>query len=66
MWGSPISQLLGKVVLTQEILWETKPDFVVEVGIASIGSLAIYVGFQEVQDFGNAFGIDLTWKAFNV
>ena len=64
--GSPIIQLLGDVVLTQEILWETKPDFVMEVGIASIGSLAMYVGFQEMQDFGNVFGIDMTWKAFNV
>lgn len=64
--GSPISQLLGDVVLTQEILRETKLDFVMEVGIASIGSLAIYVGFQEMQDFGNVFGIDMTWKVFNV
>jgi len=58
--GLPIIQMPEDIVLTQEILWETKPDVIIEAGIAWGGSLAMYAGFQELQGFGHTFGIDVT------
>ena len=58
--GLPILQMPEDIALTQEILWETKPDFVIEAGIAWGGSLAMYAAFQELQGFGRVIGIDVT------
>ena len=58
--GLPIIQMPEDIVLTQEILWETKPDVIIEAGIAWGGSLAMYAGFQQLQGFGQTFGIDVT------
>jgi len=63
--GLPIIQMPEDIVLTQELLWETKPDFVIEAGIAWGGSLAMYAAFQEIQGFGHVFGIDLTIPEHN-
>lgn len=63
--GLPIIQMPEDIVLTQEIMWETKPDFVIEAGIAWGGSLALYAAFQELQGFGQVIGIDVTIPAHN-
>ena len=63
--GLPIIQMPEDIVLTQEIMWETKPDFVIEAGIAWGGSLALYAAFQEIQGFGKVIGIDVTIPAHN-
>lgn len=63
--GLPIIQMPEDIALTQEIMWETKPDFVIEAGIAWGGSLALYAAFQELQGFGQVFGIDVTIPAHN-
>ena len=63
--GLPIIQMPEDIVLTQEILWESKPDFVIEAGIAWGGSLAMYAAFQEIQGFGQVIGIDVTIPAHN-
>lgn len=63
--GLPIIQMPEDIVLTQEILWETKPDFVIEAGIAWGGSLAMYAAFQELQGFGRVIGIDVTIPEHN-
>jgi cephalosporin hydroxylase len=63
--GLPIIQMPEDIVLTQEIIWETKPDFVIEAGVAWGGSLAMYASFQEIQGHGHVFGIDITIPAHN-
>jgi len=63
--GLPIIQMPEDIALTQEIMWETKPDFVIEAGIAWGGSLALYAAFQELQGFGKVIGIDVTIPAHN-
>ncbi len=63
--GLPILQMPEDIALTQEILWETKPDFVIEAGIAWGGSLAMYAAFLELQGFGQAIGIDVTIPEHN-
>lgn len=64
--GLPIIQMPEDIVLTQEIMWETKPDFVIEAGIAWGGSLALYAGFQELQGHGKVIGIDVTIPEHNM
>ena len=63
--GLPIIQMPEDIVLTQELMWETKPDFVIEAGIAWGGSLALYAAFQELQGHGRVFGIDVTIPEHN-
>jgi len=63
--GLPIIQMPEDIVLTQEILWETRPDFVIEAGVAWGGSLAMYAAFQELQGFGHVIGIDVTIPEHN-
>ncbi len=63
--GLPILQMPEDIALTQEVLWETKPDFVIEAGIAWGGSLAMYAAFQELQGFGQSIGIDVTIPEHN-
>ena len=63
--GLPIIQMPEDIALTQEIMWETKPDFVIEAGIAWGGSLALYAAFQELQGFGQVIGIDVTIPPHN-
>lgn len=63
--GLPIIQMPEDIALTQEIMWETKPDFVIEAGIAWGGSLALYAAFQELQGFGQVIGIDVTIPEHN-
>jgi cephalosporin hydroxylase len=63
--GLPIIQMPEDIILTQEILWETKPDFVIETGVAWGGSLAMYASFLEIQGHGKVFGIDVTMPAHN-
>jgi cephalosporin hydroxylase len=63
--GLPIIQMPEDIVITQEILWELKPNIVIEAGIAWGGSLAMYAAFQELQGFGKVFGIDTTIPKHN-
>ena len=63
--GLPIIQMGEDIVLTQELLWETKPIFVIETGISWGGCLAIYAAFQEIQEFGHVFRIDVTIPEHN-
>lgn len=61
----PIIQMPEDIVLTQEMLWEIKPDFVIELGIAWGGSLAMYAAFMELAGKGRAIGIDITIPKHN-
>lgn len=63
--GLPIIQMPEDIMLTQEILWQTKPDFVIETGVAWGGSLAMYATFLEIQGNGKVFGIDVALPAHN-
>lgn len=61
----PIIQMPEDIVLTQEMLWEVKPDFVIELGIAWGGSLAMYAAFMELAGKGQTIGIDITIPKHN-
>jgi cephalosporin hydroxylase len=61
----PIIQMPEDIVLTQELLWELQPDFVIELGIAWGGSLAMYAAFMELAGKGGVIGIDITIPKHN-
>jgi len=61
----PIIQMPEDIVLTQELLWKLKPDYVIELGIAWGGSLAMYAAFMELVGKGQVIGIDITIPKHN-
>lgn len=63
--GLPVIQMPEDIVLMQELIWDIKPDFVVEAGVAWGGSLALYAMIQELLGTGKTIGIDVTIPAHN-
>lgn len=53
------------IVFMQEILRQTKPDFVMEAGVAWGESLAKYAAFQKIQEFRNVFENEVTIPEHN-
>lgn len=63
--GRPVIQLPQDMVAMQEIIWEVKPDLIVETGIAHGGSLIMYASFLELLSRGHVLGIDIDIRAHN-
>lgn len=69
--GRPIIQYPQDVVALQEIVWETKPDLVVETGIAHGGSLILWSSLLELNalcggpDDAKVVGIDIELRPHN-
>jgi cephalosporin hydroxylase len=64
--GRPIIQFPQDMVALQEILWEVKPDLVVETGIAHGGSLVFHASVLElIGDGGRVLGIDVDIRKHN-
>lgn len=64
--GRPIIQLPQDMVAMQEIIWEVKPDLIIETGIAHGGGLVFYASLLEAMG-GDAFvlGVDIDIRAHN-
>ena len=62
--GRPIIQLPHDILAMQEIIWEVKPDLIIETGIAHGGSLIMYASFLEMMGINNGavLGIDYSKK----
>lgn len=64
--GRPIIQFPQDMVAMQEIIWETKPDLIIETGIAHGGSLVYYASLLEMMGIdGYVLGIDVDIRAHN-
>lgn len=63
--GRPIIQLPQDMVAMQEIIWEVKPDLVIECGIAHGGALVYYASILELMGHGSVLGIDIDIRAHN-
>ena len=64
--GRPIIQFPQDMIAMQEIIWETKPDLVIETGIAHGGSLIYYASLLELLGGdGQVLGIDVDVRAHN-
>jgi len=63
--GRPIIQYPQDMIAMQEIIWEVKPDLVIETGIAHGGSLIYYASLLELIGNGKVLGIDIDIRSHN-
>ena len=63
--GVPIIQLPADIIATQEIIWATKPDLIVETGVARGGSVLFMASILELIGKGKVVGIDIDIRAHN-
>lgn len=63
--GRPIIQYPQDIVIMQELIWEIKPDLIIETGIAHGGSLILYASILELIGKGEVLGIDIDIREHN-
>lgn len=63
--GRPIIQYPQDMVAMQEIIWDIKPDLIIETGIAHGGSLVFYASILELIGNGKVLGIDIDIRPHN-
>jgi cephalosporin hydroxylase len=63
--GLPVIELPPDIVALQEVIWETRPQLVIETGIARGGSLVLYASILELLGQGEVLGIDIDIRAHN-
>jgi len=63
--GRPIIQYPQDMIAMQEIIWDVKPDLIIETGIAHGGSLIYYASILELIGHGEVLGIDIDIRKHN-
>ncbi|WP_419736696.1 cephalosporin hydroxylase family protein [Pseudomonas sp. COR18] len=63
--GRPIIQFPQDMVAMQEIIWDLRPDIIVETGIAHGGSLVFYASMLELIGHGEVLGVDIDIRQHN-
>lgn len=68
--GRPIIQYPQDMVAMQELIWEVKPDLIIETGIAHGGSLIFYASMLELlaasgETDGSILGVDIDIREHN-
>lgn len=63
--GRPIIQYPQDMIAMQEIIWDVKPDLIIETGIAHGGSLIYYASLLELIGHGEVLGIDIEIRPHN-
>jgi cephalosporin hydroxylase len=63
--GRPIIQYPQDIIAMQEIIWEVKPDLIIETGIAHGGSIIYYASLLELIGKGEVLGIDIDIRKHN-
>jgi cephalosporin hydroxylase len=63
--GAPIIQMPADIVATQEVIWATKPDVIVETGVARGGSVIFYASMLALLGKGKVVGVDIDIRAHN-
>jgi len=63
--GRPIIQYPQDMIIMQELIWEIKPDLIIETGIAHGGSLIYYASLLELIGNGEVLGIDIDIREHN-
>ncbi len=63
--GRPIIQYPQDMVIMQELIWDIKPDLIIETGIAHGGSLIFYASILELIGKGEVLGIDIDIRDHN-
>lgn len=66
LWmGRPVIQYPQDIMAMQEIIWEIKPDLIIETGIAHGGSLILYASLLELIGKGEVLGVDIDIRSHN-
>lgn len=63
--GRPIIQYPQDMIAMQEIIYEIKPDLIIETGVAHGGSLIYYASLLELIGNGEVLGIDIDIREHN-
>ena len=63
--GLPIIQFPQDVVMMQELIFEIKPDLIIETGVAHGGSLVFYASMLQLLGKGKVVGVDVEIRDHN-
>ena len=63
--GRPLIQLPEDVLRIQEVIWEHKPDVLIETGVAHGGSLVFYATLFKAMEKGRVIGVELELRPHN-
>jgi cephalosporin hydroxylase len=63
--GVPIIQMPADILATQEVIWNTKPDIVIETGVARGGSVIFMASLLKLIGKGRVIGVDIDIRAHN-
>ncbi|WP_029005306.1 cephalosporin hydroxylase family protein [Azorhizobium doebereinerae] len=63
--GVPIIQMPADVMATQEVIWATKPDVIIETGVARGGSVIFMAAMLQLIGKGKVVGVDIDIRAHN-
>ncbi len=63
--GLPIIQFPADIIATQEVIWKTKPDVIIETGVARGGSLIFMASILCALGRGTVIGIDVDIRKHN-
>lgn len=64
-FGRPVIQLPEDMIRIQELIWELKPDVIVETGVAHGGSLVFYATLFKAMEKGRVIGVELSLRDHN-
>jgi cephalosporin hydroxylase len=63
--GCPVIQLPEDMLRMQEVIFQLRPDVIIETGVAHGGSLIFYSSLCKTMDKGRVIGIDIEIRAHN-
>jgi cephalosporin hydroxylase len=63
--GRPIIQLPEDMIRAQEVIWQIKPDVLVETGVAHGGSLVFYASLFKAMGKGRVIGVEVDLRPEN-
>ena len=56
--GFPILQIPDDMIRAQEVIFQTKPDLIIETGVAGGGSVVYYASLMQLVGHGHVLGIE--------
>src|SRR3954469_12644806 len=68
MWrwlGLPIIQMPADIVATQEVIWDLRPQVIIETGVARGGSAIFHASLLELLGEGKVVAVDIDIRAHN-
>jgi len=63
--GVPIIQMPADIMATQEVIWKTQPDIIIEVGVARGGSVLMMASMLKLIGKGRVIGVDIDIRPHN-